>query len=371
MKHKFPGWYAREPEQIAALWDQAIFVPDANVLLHCLRHPANVRGELLRVFEVLKGSLWIPYQVALEFQRNRLDVEFGAQDTYARLTADYDAVLGQAKEKLRQLRAHPMIDVEKEAAALEAFQSDFRGRMEAASQAHPNVEIQAAVAKLTELLEGSVGDKWKPERMAALRKEGEERYAKRVPPGYKDAKKDEGDKFGDLIIWKDMIARATEAQRPVVFISDDVKEDWWWLHRGRKLGPRPELVEEFREATGGQEFLIYEFTNFLRVAAERHQEIQAGVDEVEKSLRGDERARRRRREVEDARELAERISDLEDERENVVQRLSGHPTLTGERNPEDRALLRAHLDGLDSELRDLTARLAAISDAPPTPGADS
>lgn len=303
----------------------------------------------------------LPYQVALEFQRNRLDVEFGAQDTYARLTTDYDAILGQAKEKLKQLRAHPMIDVEKEAAALETFQLDFKGRMEAASQAHPKVEIQAAVTRLTELLDGSVGEKWPPDKLAAVRKEGEERYAKRVPPGYMDAKKTEGDKFGDLIIWKDMIAKAREASRPVIFISDDAKEDWWWLHRGRKLGPRPELVEEFREATDGQEFLIYEFTNFLRVAAKRHPEIQAGVDEVEKSLRGDERARQRQREMEDAKQLTDRISDLEDEREIVVQRLSGNPMAPGERTAEDRATWRARLDILDGDLQQLNARLTEIS----------
>lgn len=361
MKQKFSGWYAREPGQIAALWDKAIFVPDANVLLHCLRHPAKVRDELLRIFEVLRDSLWIPYQVALEFQRNRLDVEFGAQDTYGRLIGEYDAILGQAKEKLRQLRAHPMIDMEKEVAALEIFQSDFRARMTAASEAHPKVEIQAAVTKLTALLDGRVGDKWKPEQITAIRKEGEDRYAKRVPPGYKDAKKDgDGDKFGDLIIWKDMIAKSKEAERPVVFISDDVKEDWWWLHRGRKLGPRPELVEEFRDVTGGQEFLIYEFANFLRIAAERHPEIKAGVAEVEKSLRGDERAKLRQREVEDVRQLTDRISDLEDEREVLVQQLSGSPSLPGERPHEDRASLRARLETLNGELRELGARLAAM-----------
>jgi hypothetical protein len=364
MKQKFPGWYAREPEEIAALWDKAIFVPDANVLLHCLRHPAKVRDELLRIFGVLRESLWIPYQVALEFQRNRLDVEFGAQDTYSKLTSEYDAILGQAKEKLRQLRAHPMIDVEKESAALETFQADFRARMDTGSQAHPKMEIQSAVAKLTTLLDGRVGEKWKSEQLSALRKEGEDRYAKRVPPGYKDAKKDgENDKFGDLIIWKDMIAKAAETKRPIVFISDDVKEDWWWLHRGRKLGPRPELIEEFHDATGGQAFLIYEFANFLRIAADRHQEIKEGVDEVEKSLRGDERARNRQREVEDARQLSEKISDLEDERESIVQKLSGNPTVSGERSQEDRVTLRSRLEALNAELRELNGRLPLTAGA--------
>ena len=363
MKDRFPGWYTREPDRISTLWEDAIFVPDANVLLHCLRHPAKVRNELIRVFTILRESLWIPYQVGLEFHRNRLDVEYGAQDTYQRLTADYDAILKQVEEKLRQLRAHPVIDVDRELAAISTFQADFHARMDAAAQSHPKEAIQAAMDELTALLEGRVGEKWPVERLSALKKEGEERYAKKIPPGFKDNKKDgDLDKFGDLIIWKDMIAKAREEKRPIVFISDDVKEDWWWLYRGRKLGPRPELVEEFRVETEGQDFLIYEFANFLRVAAERHQEIRENVDEIEKSLLGDERAKRRLRDALDANDAAIKISELEDERERIIHTLSGSPSLDGERVSADRNQLRTRLDVINDELSKLSS--AVVTEGP-------
>lgn len=351
MKDRFFGWYPREPEFLAGVWDRAIFVPDANVLLHCLRHPAKIRDELLRLFSALKESLWIPYQVGHEFHRNRLDVELGAQDTYQRLKSDYDGILNQAKEKLKQLRAHPMINVERELAAIEMFLEDFRGRMEAAATQHPSAEIQSAVDQLTMLFDGRVGDKWTQEQLNTVKKEGEERYSKKLPPGFKDIKKDgDIDKYGDLIVWKDMIAKAEKEKRPIVFISDDVKEDWWWLHRGRKLGPRPELVEEFRLATG-QDFLIYEFANFLRVAAERYQEIKESVDEVEKSLLEDERAKRRKSEADElSRDLFIRISQLEDEREEIIQLLSGSPSVEMDRSKMDRASLRERLSALNEEL---------------------
>lgn len=351
MKDRFFGWYPREPEFLAGVWDRAIFVPDANVLLHCLRHPAKIRDELLRLFSALKESLWIPYQVGHEFHRNRLDVELGAQDTYQRLKSDYDGILNQAKEKLKQLRAHPMINVERELAAIEMFLEDFRGRMEAAATQHPSAEIQSAVDQLTMLFDGRVGDKWTQEQLNSVKKEGEERYSKKLPPGFKDIKKDgDIDKYGDLIVWKDMIAKAEKEKRPIVFISDDVKEDWWWLHRGRKLGPRPELVEEFRLATG-QDFLIYEFANFLRVAAERYQEIKESVDEVEKSLLEDERAKRRKSEADElSRDLFIRISQLEDEREEIIQLLSGSPSVEMDRSKMDRASLRERLSALNEEL---------------------
>jgi hypothetical protein len=328
-----------------------------------------VREELLRLFDVLKGSLWIPYQVGLEFHRNRLDVEFGAQDAYERISKAYEAALGQARERLRQLRAHPVISVEREVAALDIFTEDFRDRMAIARAAHPAQAIAATVDRLTELLDGRVGEKWKPEKFNALKKEGEERYSKKIPPGYKDSKKDAGeyDKFGDLIIWKDMIAKSMAEKRPIVFISDDAKEDWWWIHRGRKLGARPELIEEFRAATD-QDFHIYEFSQFLQIAAERHPEIQAGVEEIEKSLRGDRQARRRLSGAVELKELRSRITQLEDERDLVISSLSGAPSLDATNvSPPDRAELRARLDTLNVELEVANAALSQGEDSNTSP----
>lgn len=354
MRDNFPGWYPKTPEHIAKLWDTAVFVPDANVLLHCLRHTTVVRDELLRLFEALGDALWIPYQVGLEFHRNRLDVEFGALDAYDALIKDQEANIDKARERLRQLRAHPTIDVQKELAALDMFVSDFKGRMEAARDAHPSVGVEGVLEKLTSLLGHRIGDKWPSERLAALKKEGEDRYSKKIPPGYKDQKKDAGeyDKFGDLIIWKDMIAKAKADNRPVIFISDDAKEDWWWIHRGRKMGARPELIEEFR-SQAGEDFHIYEFSQFLRFAADRFPDIKPNVARVEESILADEKARRRQDDAAAALERDATLRTFEDERDHIVGILSGAPggigTVSG-----DRAGMRARLDELNRQIKSMS-----------------
>jgi rRNA-processing protein FCF1 len=363
MKEKYPGWYPKSAAEASALWDKAIFVPDANVLLHCLRHRAGVRDELLRLFDALKTSLWIPYQVGLEFHRNRLEVELGAQDAYEALIKDQEAILEKARERLRQLRAHPTISVAKELAALDMFSTDFRARMVAAQATHPVQEIAEAVDRLTQLLQGRIGDKWKPEQFTALKKEGEERYAKKVPPGYKDAKKDSGefDKFGDLIIWKDMVAKAKADKKPVIFISDDAKEDWWWIHKGRKLGPRPELIDEFRTESG-QDFHIYEFSQFLRFAAERFPEIKANVQQVEESLLADEKARRLQNDAAEAVGVELKLRQLEDERDQVIGSLSGAPgTSMVNSSAIDRGSLRARLNELNAEIGLLSSKPSETS----------
>ncbi|MEM5449101.1 PIN domain-containing protein [Paraburkholderia guartelaensis] len=286
MRTTFVGWYAKSPEQLKALWDTALIVPDTNILLHLLRHSAEVRGQLMDVFERKEASLWIPYQVGIEFQRRRLDVQQHALDAYDRLGTDLTKFVNQAKDGINQYRAHPVIDIERELSTLDVYQSDFQQRIAAAKAQHSAEEFNASFAKVTELFAGKVGAKPSAERIAAIHKEGNDRYAKKIPPGFEDAKKtaDGGDKFGDLVIWMEMIEKAKADKRPIIFVTDDGKSDWWHIHRGKKMGPHPALIEEFLAMTE-QEFHIYELLQFLRYAAGTGSQIkEASVQKIADSI---------------------------------------------------------------------------------------
>ena len=333
MKTIFVGWYAKSPEQLEALWDAALIVPDTNILLHLLRHSVEVRGQLMDVFERKKVSLWIPYQVGIEFQRRRLDVQQYALDAYDRLRSDLTKFVNQAKDGLNQYRAHPVIDIERELVALDVFQTDFQQRIAAAKARHPTDEFNVSFAKVTELFTGKVGAKQTAERIAAIHKEGTDRYAKKIPPGFEDAKKaaEGGDKFGDLVIWMEMIDKAKAEKRPIIFVTDDGKSDWWHIHRGRKIGPHPALVEEFLAKTG-QEFHIYELLQFLRYAAVTGSEIkEESVQKIADSL--------------------------------VAGEETDAPASTVERSKSQKAL-RAELRSKETELDGL---IKALIDLPPTP----
>lgn len=58
--------------------------------------------------------------------------------------------------------------------------------------------------------------------------------------------------------------KSKESEKPVIFICDDVKEDWRENENGRKK-PRKELINEFYTETG-QEFLLYTTELFLEDA---------------------------------------------------------------------------------------------------------
>jgi hypothetical protein len=368
MKESFVGWYAKSPEQLKALWDEAIIVPDTNIILHLIRHSAKVRGELMSVFEQKRDALWIPYQVGLEFQRRRLDVEQQAADAYDRLTDELKAMVNLGKTKINQYRAHPIIDIEPELAALDSYLADFERRMENAKRIHPTEQVRASFNEVTELFAGKIGPKPSPEQLAAIRKEGEERYAKKIPPGFEDAKKnpDAGDKFGDLIIWKEIISKGKADKRPVIFVTDDGKSDWWHIHRGRKMGPHPELVEEFMSQTG-QQFHIYELLQFLRYAGETGSSIEADtVQQIAETVLSDsavvsaasatgERARV-------AKALRQELRTREFELDGLVKSLIDLPPRSAEAHAvsleDTRHSLKVKIAGLNEEIAVLRTDLA-------------
>lgn len=127
----------------------------------------------------------------------------------------------------------------------------------------------ATLDLISQLYDGRVGAVWPDDALAEIYKEGEERYAKGVPPGYMDAKEKSGnEKYGDLVLWKQLLKHAAEVKKPVIFVTDDAKEDWWELSGGKTRGPRPELVEEFYNATG-ERVHLYGVRWFLSQAQER------------------------------------------------------------------------------------------------------
>jgi hypothetical protein len=107
-----------------------------------------------------------------------------------------------------------------------------------------------------------VGKAFPQDKLNDIRKIGEERYKKKIPPGFSDDKKNDPEKYGDLVIWEEIIVYAKQEQRSCIFITDDKKEDWWFRLGGRTYGPHPELIDEFQKKTG-KSFYAYTHSQFI------------------------------------------------------------------------------------------------------------
>lgn len=119
--------------------------------------------------------------------------------------------------------------------------------------------------------------------------EGYTRAKHHFPPGYMDMKdkyhglkrealkKSQGQKkpeeliryLGDYFIWAEIIKDVLSEEKNALFITSDLKEDWWEMPKKmydlRSYEPRKELIEEFVELTGKRiEFIPFDlFISFL------------------------------------------------------------------------------------------------------------
>lgn len=108
------------------------------------------------------------------------------------------------------------------------------------------------------------------------------RYDLSIPPGYKDAGKENGGS-GDLLIWKAILQYGTENSVDFVFVTSDQKSDWWTQSDGAPLYPRHELIDEYKRASNGKTLHIILFSDFLSIFGVT-EEI---VEEVRKSEAAD------------------------------------------------------------------------------------
>jgi hypothetical protein len=286
MKSLFSGYYAPNQQEFDRLWNEGLIVLDTNVLLDLYRLPATAREELLSAFEVLKDRIWVPYQVALEFQRRRLTVIGGER----KLVED---VLSEATNRFNEVQARVEgLQIEKRGLGIEAtslieeFKSVNQKLVDALNNVH-SAQLDITVAdpireRLDILLAGKVG--MAPESQVALDglcADGEGRYENKIPPGYQDSVKDKNPndatflhdeicyqrKYGDLILWRQVINYVKESQfKSVILVTSDRKEDWWWREKGKTMGPRPELVREIRRLGNVDLFWMYSSADFLKNA---------------------------------------------------------------------------------------------------------
>ena len=225
MKNAFFEFYPLEPTDYEKLWNEALIIPDTNVLLDLTRIRPKAAAEVFSVFEAFKDRLWLPHQVGLEFHKRRHSIAPTSKGSFKKLRDLYEDSRSDLEDKLNRLtkefRTHPSIDFEKHKANAAKLFKSILVSIDAEEAALParqyNDEI---IIKISKYFDGHVGVPFDEGAIAALRAEGKKRFETKVPPGYKD-----GEFSGDFLLWKQIISYAKERGNSVIFITEDAKED--------------------------------------------------------------------------------------------------------------------------------------------------
>lgn len=274
MKKVFSEYYDTPELTYKEIWDKALFVFDTNLLLNLYRYTTVTRDIILNFMNKVSDRIWIPYQVGLEYFNNRIKVineVSNGYDAIKKFISNYKN--GFEKYLNDNYNHHPYInrDMLKERYSNDIIKP-INDLLDEWKRKDPKYQDNDVIwKKLTDLFDGKVGEDFSSENLYKLYKEGEIRYAHQVPPGYMDLpqKKDQGERalYGDLIVWKQTIEKAKETNRDVIFVTDDKKNDWFEAKvKGKRSGPRKELLREFSKESDGQKILIYNQESFLKYA---------------------------------------------------------------------------------------------------------
>jgi len=296
MRSVFPAYFRPSSGDYSTLWRDGLFSLDANVLLNLYRYSPEARQELENALDGVKSQLFITHQAAKEFLKNRITVTASQAEEYTKATRS----IADLKSTIANKKKHPFLD-DGELPPFLKIMDEVNSQLEAQKEKLLKRLTEDEILDLVEThFDGRTGPPFTAEELTAIAADGEKRYEQEIPPGYKDGKKDQsGDPyrvFGDLIMWKQLIAESKRLEKPLIFITDDQKEDWWQEQSGRTIGPRPELREEFLNEAG-QDFWMYTVDRFIAESAKARntvvsEQVIAEIIEVREETKTQRDARR-------------------------------------------------------------------------------
>ncbi|TIQ46740.1 PIN-like domain-containing protein [Mesorhizobium sp.] len=276
MHKTFRGYYQPTAKEFEKLWSEGLLVPDNNVLMHLFRFMPKQRQEVLAAFKSFGDRLWLPYQVAKEFQDGWRSADSSNRGAYNKLKEE----LARKKDQIDDLvRGFNRFDPWPEGSPMNRiaeFFDSLSGDVDAAIANLPDAdEVFVAVS---DLFDGKVAPPPEQKDIDARVKEAERRMQGKVPPGYMDKRP------GDYLIWAELKEKAKATNLPILFVTDDRKEDWWLEQSGKTIGPRPELRQEFFADTD-QLFYAYAPARFLSLLRDRTNNLvsQETVQEMERA----------------------------------------------------------------------------------------
>lgn len=253
--------FSSQTQSIESIKDDCVVVLDNNVLLL----PYGTRPESLNeigiTYEklILDNRLIIPGQVAREFAKNRP----------MKLTDLFKDISNKANINISQKGKYPLLEsldaykrlTEIEREIDEKFKEYRKTIKELANHIQGwiwNDPVSLLYAKLfqDDVIFELDFDKEKIAEDLNFRK------AHSIPPGYKDAGKDDKG-IGDLLIWHTILELGKRDKKNVLFVTGDNKPDWFHQSNKQPLYPRFELVDEFRRISEGGTFHIVSFSGFL------------------------------------------------------------------------------------------------------------
>lgn len=270
MKSKFKEFYVDEEINFKSLDESVLIVFDTNVLLNIFRYSNETRDILIDSIENIIDNVWVPYHVALEYNLNKREIIESMRDINDKTTKSIDNKTKSFKNELAVILDNIGIRSQDEKQIRKKLKDSINEMLDdTVSKWKEDINsLEFSLISnnedksnlLAEILDGCVGDCYNQEKINDIVSEGEDRYKKKIPPGFMDNKEPKKQdfvthgeikyqkKYGDLIFWNQIIEKANNTEiKKVVLVSDEEKEDWVYKINGKIIGPHVQLITELKD----------------------------------------------------------------------------------------------------------------------------
>jgi hypothetical protein len=269
--------------ELSQLWETATFIFDTNVLLDLYGLPRSTVENFFAILQHLEYRVWLPYQVAEEFLRQREEL------IESEVTSFHQALLLLEQWKSEQKNFHNLrcrlnqagkiiageVDhvFEQQQKYFDAVDEVYKAVREKLNNLanqhisyHP--ENDFILENILSIFDCKVGEPYDEDTLQSLYEQAEDKYNKLSSPGCGDMKQmlDEPN-YSDFILWQQILNFAKRKSVSIIFVTSEQKQNWWLKKNSKIVSPNIELRREFHEYVK-QKFWMYSGQDFVEIAKE-------------------------------------------------------------------------------------------------------
>jgi hypothetical protein len=287
-KH-FSEYFRPTVAETKSLWAEAVFIFDTNILLNVYRMSRETSLQMMEILTKLKGRLFLPNQVGVEFFNHREEEIAKQVNAFERVKQSLNRIPeGFKKDFLR----HPCIPITEITEALKEC-VDKQIAIVNQSQLDNQLNFLAHDDPILPELDSLFTDSGEEPYMGAdddtLNRKVEDRFQMNLPPcavstGEKVSSTSNPHR-GDGRVWFQIVKHAEKTKKTIIFITGDERKNWWRTaklgNKERIIGPHFMLIRDV-ESASEKRFLMYTQEQFLSEAPQYLDvpEQTKGIEEV-------------------------------------------------------------------------------------------
>lgn len=251
---------------------KTLIVIDTNYLLSILRLSPDLAIKYINALINNKENIYIPYIVALEFNFNKSSVKYENKkniETIDEIKDNIEKVLSESQIELSKILLTDQLDRIKK--HNDTYLKKLDSELHSIKETDRNKTDNDTYNSLIDAISTKIGEKPTQLSIDNIEAEGKTRYENKIAPGYDDVKNKVGSrsfdgieyqrKYGDLLIWKDIILKAKELKKKrVIFVTDDgtsgKKDDLFYKIHGNKIGPTIEMMDELYKDSNADLYIL-------------------------------------------------------------------------------------------------------------------